>query len=78
MVYGDCDICIESEVISLDSVQNMGFCLSPYRAEIFSKFQIAKEDNFHMSSYILPKWRPMHIFDMSVMYVKSFEKIQTT
>ena len=74
MVYGDCGICIE-EVISLDSVQNLGFCLSPYRAETFSKFQTAKEKKtcLHISSLT---GDPMHISNISVMYVERFEKIQ--
>ena len=66
MVYGGCGI--ESEIISLDLVQNLGFCLSPYRAEILSKFQTAKEDNFHMPSYILPHWR-QHAHLQHVCYV---------
>ena len=75
-MYGGCGICIDSKVISLDSVQTLGFCLTLHTAEILSKFQTAKEDNFHISSYILPQWRLCTSFNMSVMYVKSVEKIQ--
>ena len=53
--------CIESEVISLDSVQSLELFFSPCRAETHSNSQTAKEDiqeNFHRSSKILPQGDP--------------------
>ena len=47
VVYEGFGICIDG-VISLDSVQNLGPCLSPYNAETLSKFHTAKEDIFHV------------------------------
>ena len=76
MVYGGYGICIESEVISLDSVQNWDFVCHHTELKPFQSFKLLKKTTFiclHISSL---SGDPMNIFNKSVMYIKSFEKIQ--